>query len=120
MSAIEPQDFRIYRFHPDRLDPVTVYIKQYSDTASRVIVQCYAQAWTAYWGAHGSDGVERFMLSCGNDYIADNLLWGTNGLLLKRHEAAQREYLIRIIEAIKAHFSAVLAGEEKEKEAGHD
>lgn len=105
MAAIQPEALRVYRFHPNRLDPVTVFVEQFSPTASRITVQCYAQAWTAFWGSHGDQQVEDFVCSCNADYVADNLTWGQNGLILKARQKDQREYLLRIVEAIKAEFS---------------
>lgn len=100
-----PTEVRTYRFTPLGLDPVFVYVEQYKPTAGRIIVQCYAQAWTAYWGAHGNDGLESFFASCNNEYLADNLLWGWGGAMLKNREKSNRAYLIRIIEAIKSEFA---------------
>ena len=97
-------EFRVYKFHPNRLDPITVFVEQFSKTQSRMTVQCYAQSWTAYWGNHGDCTTEEFFLSCNSDYLADNLTWGWNGLLLKSREKLQREYLIRIVDAIRHHF----------------
>lgn len=101
----EPEALRVYRFHQDRLDPVTVFVEQYGPTESRITVQCYAQAWTAFWGSHGEQTVEEFVCSCHSDYVASNLTWGQNGLMLKSRSKYQREYLLRIVEAIKAEFS---------------
>ena len=98
---------RVHRFHPERLDPVTVYVEEIRPGASRITVRCFARAWTAYWGAHGNESVERFVRSCNADYVADNLQWGTNGLMLKRYEKLQREYLLRIVRAMQAHFATL-------------
>lgn len=95
---------RVYKFHPDRLDPVTVFVEQLGECRSRVTVQCYARAWTAYWGSHGECQVEKFIVSCDADYLADNFSWGLNGLMLKRIEKPQRDYLIRVIQSIQQHF----------------
>lgn len=105
MSALIPQDLRVYRFHPDGLDPIAVYVEQFRPESSRMTVQCYAQAWTAYWGSHGSKGVESFVVGCHADYVADNLQYGTSGLMLKAREKHQREYLLRIVRAIQAEFA---------------
>ena len=105
MSAIIPEALRVYRFHPYGLDPVAVYIEQYGPKSSRMTVQCYAQAWTGYWGSHGDEGLEAFLLSCDDDYISNGLEWGTNGLRLKRTEKNQSEYLRRIVRAIQSHFA---------------
>lgn len=103
-------DLRVYRFHPHRLDPIAVYVEQFGPTSSRITVQCYAQAWTAYWGSHGGAGLEAFFCAANDDYIVDNLVWGTNGLRLKRKERHERAYLTRIVQAIKVEFSAKKGG----------
>ena len=104
-------EFRVHRFHPKGLDPVTVYVEQYGPASSRITVQCYARAWTAYWGSHGARGVEAFVTNCGAEYIADNLVWGTNGLFTKHAEKLDRAYLLRIAQALKDHFSSLKGGE---------
>lgn len=101
---IEPQDLRIYRFAPVGLDPVTVYVEQYRPGSSRMTVQCYAQAWTAFWGSHGHNPLEEFVCSAHAEYVADGLKWGNNGLILKRREKDSYTYLVRIVRAIQAHF----------------
>lgn len=49
MAAFIPTDLRIYRFHPEGLDPIAVYVEQYGPRSSRITVQCFSRAWTAYW-----------------------------------------------------------------------
>ena len=100
----KPIDNRFYRFHPDGLDPVTVYVEQFEESSSRIIVQCYARAWTAYWGAHGKNSVEQFVSNCNAEYVADNLSWGLNGIVLKRREKTERAYLLRIVQAIQEQW----------------
>lgn len=101
----EPESLRVYRFKPDGLDPVTVFVEQFGPTASRITVQCYAQAWTAFWGSHGEQTVEEFVCSCNAEYVTSNLKWGQNGLMLKTRQKDQWKYLLRIVEAIKIEFS---------------
>lgn len=105
MSDMQPEDLRVYRFKPQGIDPVTVYVEQYGPRSSRMTVQCYAQAWTGYWGSHGDAGLEHFFMTSGSDYLSGGLEWGTNGLRLKRLEKHQNDYLQRIIRAIQQHFS---------------
>jgi hypothetical protein len=97
-------NFRVHRFHPDRLDPVTVYVEEYAPGSSRITVQCYGRAWTAYWGNHGNCSVEHFMLLCNPEYTANSLTHGLNGSILKRCEKHDFAYLVRIVEAIQSHF----------------
>jgi hypothetical protein len=101
---IEPQDLRIYRLHPEGLDPITVYVEQFRPGASRMTVQCYAQAWTVYWGSHGDCPLEEFVCSSSAEHIADGLTWGNGGLILKRREKDHHAYVVRIARAIKAKF----------------
>ena len=106
MAAFIPNALRVYRFHPENLDPIAVYIEEFSPTSSRMTVQCYAQAWTAYWGSHGERGVEAFVIGCNAEYLADNLTWGNNGRLTKKYEKHGLTYLRRIAKAIQAEFLA--------------
>lgn len=110
MRAFKPKSLRIYRFHPERLDPIAVYVEQFAPESSRMTVQCYARAWTAYWGSHGSKGLESFIVSCHPSYVADSLTWGTNGFITKRMEKRNRDYLVQIVQAIQAEFSKLSGG----------
>lgn len=107
---MKPTKYRAYHFQPDRLDHVTVHIEEYAPGQSRVTVQCWARAWTAYWGSHGERPVEQFMLSCHPEYIAQNLTWGLSGRVLKSCEKHDFAYLMRIVEAMQEHFKTQLKG----------
>lgn len=99
---------RTHRIEPEKLDPIIVYVEEIRPGASRITVQCYARAWTAYWGAHGDETVEQFIRSCTPDYVADNLAWGISGTLPKRVKKSEHDYLVRIVQAIQHHFSKQL------------
>ena len=109
MNPVEPKNLRIYRFHPSGLDPVSVYVEQFSPNASRITVQCYARAWTAYWGSHGDQPVEHFVVNCHADYVIDNLIWGMQGIVLAKMQKHEIAYLTKIVEAIQVHFKGVLS-----------
>lgn len=96
-------DVRIYQVPAQPgLDPITVFVEQYEPGRGRVTLRCYASAWTAYWGSHGSGPVEEFFCSCSIDYVTDNLVWGLNGLFTSRKtEKNHRLYLGRIVEAVQ-------------------
>lgn len=111
MSALGPKNLRVYRFHPDGLDPVAVYVEEFSQKAGRMTVQCYARAWTAFWGSHDSDGLESFVASVSADYVADSLIWGLNGTIAPRVMNFERKYLLQIVGAIQAEFSKQAGGE---------
>lgn len=101
MSDIQ---IRVYRFHPDRLDPVRVYVEQTSERSGRMTVQCYTKAWTAYWGNMGNCSLEKFVFGCNNCYVVDYLIGGWEHALRKPNVKHEREYLMRIVDAIKAEF----------------
>lgn len=106
MSDIVP---RVHFFHPAGLDPVTVYVEEIRPGSSRIIVHCWAQAWTAYLGAHGDVTVERFIVGCNPEYIADSLLWGDVGYLRKDGHKRLNAYVVRIAKAMKEHFAGIEA-----------
>lgn len=61
------------------LDPITVYAENYEPGKGRMVVTCYASAWTAFWGSMGADTtLEQFVASCSPEYVADNMVWGAN------------------------------------------
>lgn len=105
MSALIPIDLRVYRFHPDNLDPIAVYVEQFGAASSRITVQCWARSWTAYWGSHGEAGVEQFVIRAHADYVAENLTWGLNGRILKAAAKNDFNYLLRIVRAIQNEFA---------------
>jgi hypothetical protein len=104
---MEVQDFRVHRFCPAGLDPVTVYIEQYSLRQSKVTVQCFSRAWTTYWGGHWDVPVEEFMTKVTADYIVNNLIWGWSGMLLKQALTSEEKYLHRIVVAMQSHFASL-------------
>jgi hypothetical protein len=101
----ESPQSRVYRFEVIGLDPITVYVEQFRPGSGRMTVQCYARAWTGFWGSHGADAtLEDFVADCSDDYIADGLIWGTRGVILRKHEKTDEAYVQRIVRAIQAHF----------------
>lgn len=111
MAAFVPTDLRIYRFHPGGLDPIAIYVEQFGPRSSRMTVQCFSRAWTAYWGAHGDEGLEVFVTACDADYIADGLAsLGLHDRLMRQYRGSDRNYLLRIVRALQAEFAARAAG----------
>jgi hypothetical protein len=104
----EPQQLRVYRIEAIGLDPITVYVEQFRPGAARMVVQCYARAWTGFWGSHGTEApLESFVASSDAEYVANGLVWGTNDLILKRREKDNYAYVTRIVRAIQAEFRRV-------------
>ena len=57
----------------DRLDPITVFLEDYSHGAGQITIVCYGKAWTSYWGAMGDNTIDEFFCCCDEHYIAKNL-----------------------------------------------
>ena len=55
------------------LDPVTFIAEDLGDERGKLTVDCFGQAWTAYWGAMGCDSVTEFINDCDVHYLANKL-----------------------------------------------
>lgn len=58
----------------DRLDPVTVYVTNYKPGQGKIVIECFGEAWTAYWGGMGDNTLQQFFLTCDNAYILGKML----------------------------------------------
>ncbi len=57
----------------ERLDPITVYMEEFSDSVARVLIHCGGDVYTASWSAMGGVGLMQFLVNCDDDYLAKNL-----------------------------------------------
>ena len=55
------------------LDPVTFIAEDLGNEGGKLTVDCFGQAWTAYWGAMGCDSVAEFINDCDVHYLANKL-----------------------------------------------
>lgn len=83
----------------ERLDPIIVIFQNYGGGSGRVIVECFGQAWSAYWGAMGSCTVEEFFASSSAGYITEKMI--NRAGMKKASMKVEYGYLSRIIEAIQ-------------------
>lgn len=79
-----------------KLDAVHVVMYDLGPGVGRLIVECYGEAWSGFWGAMGERSIEQFVLSCTADYLAGRM-WPAGQRRTNRGEA----YLLRIIEAVQ-------------------
>lgn len=95
---IESIGFNAMRiFDAPRLDPITILLRDEQRSpyhAGQVIVECYGQAWSAYFGSIGECSLVEF-LSTDPHYLA-------NKLSRAKETKAERAYLLRISEAVVA------------------
>lgn len=57
----------------DGLDAITVILEDLGPRKGKINIDCYDQAWSAYWGGMGSRTIAEFFCSCDEHYLAKNL-----------------------------------------------
>ncbi|MCK5607797.1 hypothetical protein KAR91_38295 [Candidatus Pacearchaeota archaeon] len=57
----------------ERLDPITVILEDLEPGKGKIIIECYGESWSSYWGGMGDRTISEFFCSCDNDYLAKNL-----------------------------------------------
>ena len=57
----------------ENLDPISVYLEDFSKGKGRIVIECFGKSWAAYWGAMGEDTIAQFFCSCDEHYLAKNL-----------------------------------------------
>jgi len=77
------------------LDPIMVVFQDVGPGRGRVIIECYGQAWTSYWGAMGDQLVRDFVEHCDVDYLVCKLV-PLGAKITKRQE----QYLFRVTRAV--------------------
>jgi hypothetical protein len=89
------------------LDPITVILVAYGQGKGKIILECYGTTWSTYWGGMGDRDVIGFIDICGSDYIS--------GRLEKpKSTRADKQYLSRIIEALKDACATICSSREVE------
>lgn len=58
----------------EKLDPVTVIVQNHKPGQGEIIIKCYNDSWTHYWGAMGENTVEEFFIGCDDDYLINKLI----------------------------------------------
>lgn len=87
-------------FNAPKLDPVTVVLQDIAPGHGRLIVECYGEAWAAYWGGMGvTTSLSKFVVDSGPDYLLTKL---SRPKMTKRDEA----YLHRIVVAVQGALRA--------------
>lgn len=78
-------------------DPVFVTMHDLGGGRGQLVVACYGEAWSAYWGAMGSQTLAQFVSDVSAGYIA-NRMWPSN----QRRTKANFDYLTRIVAVVQA------------------
>jgi hypothetical protein len=77
------------------LDPVRVILQDYGTGQGRLILECYGKAWANFWASMGGSLIE-FLRRADAGYIETALHCG------QKPRKSDREYLLRIVNALKA------------------
>jgi hypothetical protein len=72
-----------------RLDPITVLLRDVAPGSGQLIVECYGQAWSAWWGAMGERDLRTFVTDCHPAYISNRL------------DPKGGKYLLRVVSEIQ-------------------
>lgn len=72
LEVAETKTYRLSKL--ERLDPVTVYVTQFTEKAGKITFDCFGRAWSCYWPSMGKSTIQEFFLECENDYILGKLL----------------------------------------------
>ena len=95
-------------YEADRLDPVFVVLQDFGGGRGRLVVECWGNAWSTYWGAMGSETLRQFIVGCDVDYIA-NRMWPSKQ---PRRVKADFAYLVRIVTAVQNALRTSVIGSE--------
>jgi hypothetical protein len=77
------------------LDPIIVILRDPRPGVAQIVIACFSDAWTAYWGNTGHRTARDMLLTCSVDYLL-GCFWPKN----ERRTESREQYLERIIEAI--------------------
>lgn len=92
VEAIECVCLRISQVQA--LDPVTVVIRNLAPGEGSILIECYGEAWGAYWGAMGSSTLQEFFAKCDDHYLVNRF---SKTALTK----VKKAYLTRIVTAVQ-------------------
>jgi hypothetical protein len=66
---------KLYVTEVPSLDPITVFLENFGSGQGKLIVECYGQSWSAFWGGMGTDLLS-FIRQANSDYIACKMFTG--------------------------------------------
>ena len=85
----------------DDMDPLGVYLEDFSPGRGLIMIETGGAAYCAYWESHGRERVADYFLACENDYLVNKLRPDRAGALKKEDS----ESLSKIIDNVKMALS---------------
>lgn len=80
------------------LDPIRVTLQHLGEGCGRITIECFGQAWSAFWPGMGKRTLAEFFSNCDVGYLVEHLTPNTP----QRPRNRENAYLARIVEAVKA------------------
>ena len=77
----------------ERIDPINVYWQDLGSHTGRILVECYGNAWAAYWGSMGGP-LQDFVRGLDGSYLTSCLMAG------RKHTQREQQYLKRVADAV--------------------
>lgn len=90
-------------FDVDGLDPVTVVLQDLGRGRGRMLIECWGNAYSAYWGAMGEQTIGQFVSGCSLDYLVSKLI-PTDRRVLKREEKRLTTILRAAREVVRSEY----------------
>ncbi|WP_296935981.1 hypothetical protein [uncultured Marinobacter sp.] len=73
LSTVQKLNLTELMGEPHKLDPVSVILENFEPGKGKIIIECYGQSWSAYWGGMGAKDIATFFCRCDEHYIAGKL-----------------------------------------------
>ena len=84
----------------DGVDPIDVFIVWYGEHKSQVTIRCWDKAWTAYWGGHWEEKVEKFLSEhAGVGYLVNSFS--------RTRSRTEQKWLREILESIRKYLKNI-------------
>lgn len=66
----------------DRLDQITVILEDIAPRRGKIIIECYGESWSSYWGGMGEQTIAQFFCGMDEHYLAKNLKQGIDSTIV--------------------------------------
>lgn len=73
LSTVQKLNLTDLMGEPHKLDPISVILEDFEPGKGKIIIECYGQSWSAYWGGMGGKDIASFFCRCDEHYIAGKL-----------------------------------------------
>lgn len=83
------------------LDSIRVFLQDFGGSG-RIIVECYGQAWCAFFGSLGNATLVNFVTTVHAEYLANSLQSPSDHYVVKHRQKHAWGYLLRVTEAVQA------------------